>query len=107
MVEEIQCVVCGQFPYKALECRSCNKLFCKYCQLQIGAGKNPLVSTTTLYDNDGQLVDPRLQEFASAGRDGRGFSVKGSNKMKGSKDMPFPSDLHLYCPNCQEGGDFL
>ena len=35
MVEEIQCVVCNQFPYKPLECRSCNKLFCKYCQLQL------------------------------------------------------------------------
>ena len=33
MVEEIQCVVCFQFPYKPLECKKCNKLFCKYCQL--------------------------------------------------------------------------
>ena len=31
MVEEIQCVVCFQFPYKPLECKKCNKLFCKYC----------------------------------------------------------------------------
>ena len=35
MVEEIQCVVCFQFPYKPLECKKCNKLFCKYCQLQL------------------------------------------------------------------------
>ena len=38
MVEEIQCVMCGQFPYKPMECRKCNKLFCKYCQLQLGQG---------------------------------------------------------------------
>ena len=35
MVEEIQCVMCFQFPFKPLECKSCNKLFCKYCQLQL------------------------------------------------------------------------
>ena len=33
MVEEIQCVICYQFPFKPLECKKCNKLFCKYCQL--------------------------------------------------------------------------
>ena len=31
MVEEIQCVMCLQFPYDPLECKNCNKLFCKYC----------------------------------------------------------------------------
>ena len=31
MVEEISCTVCNQFPYKPLECKACNKLFCKYC----------------------------------------------------------------------------
>ena len=36
MVEEIQCVVCQQFPYKPLQCKVCNKLFCKYCQVQMG-----------------------------------------------------------------------
>ena len=38
MVEEIQCVMCFQFPFKPLECKSCNKLFCKYCQLQLKKG---------------------------------------------------------------------
>ena len=37
MVEEIQCVVCSQFPYKPKECNKCNKLFCKYCQLQLAS----------------------------------------------------------------------
>jgi len=35
MVEEIQCVMCFQFPFEPMECGSCNKLFCKYCQLQL------------------------------------------------------------------------
>ena len=38
MVQEIQCVVCQQFPYKPKECKECNKLFCKYCQLALGQG---------------------------------------------------------------------
>ena len=38
MVEEIQCVMCFQFPFKPLECKNCNKLFCKYCQLQLQKG---------------------------------------------------------------------
>jgi hypothetical protein len=33
MVEEITCCMCQQFPYSPLECRKCNKLFCKNCQL--------------------------------------------------------------------------
>ena len=31
MVEEITCVMCGQFPHDPLECKNCNKLFCKNC----------------------------------------------------------------------------
>lgn len=31
-----------------------------------------MMTNTTLYDQDGNMVDPRLQEFTSAGRDGRG-----------------------------------
>jgi len=31
MVDEIICVMCNQFPYSPLECRRCNKLFCKHC----------------------------------------------------------------------------
>ena len=31
MVEEIKCVVCGEFPHEPLECGSCHKLLCKYC----------------------------------------------------------------------------
>jgi hypothetical protein len=69
-------------------------------------GKNPMVSTTTLYDNEGQLTDPRLQEFASAGRDGRGGAIRqsGSGKMK---DLGLTPEFDVCCPNCQERGDFL
>ena len=35
LVEEIECVMCHNFPYSPLECKQCNKLFCKYCQLQL------------------------------------------------------------------------
>ena len=35
MVEEIECVMCGNFPFSPLECRKCNKLFCKHCQNQL------------------------------------------------------------------------
>jgi hypothetical protein len=35
MVEEITCVMCQQFPYSPLECKRCNKLFCKHCQLEL------------------------------------------------------------------------
>ena len=31
MVEEIVCIMCGAFPYSPMECRDCNKLFCKHC----------------------------------------------------------------------------
>lgn len=33
MVEELECIVCSQFPFKAKECFNCKKLFCKFCQI--------------------------------------------------------------------------
>jgi hypothetical protein len=98
MVEEIQCVVCGQFPYKALECKSCNKLFCKYCQIQLNKGQN-LLSNTTIHDDRGNLVDPRLQEYASAGRDGRG---RDGSKFQSAnmKKIGITPDFDVCCPNC-------
>ena len=49
MVEEIVCVMCGNFPYAPMECRKCNKLFCKNCQLELGqaAGNITHISTVT------------------------------------------------------------
>ena len=41
MAEEIFCVMCGNFPYQPLECRNCNKLFCKHCQLQLKQNNDP------------------------------------------------------------------
>ena len=35
LAEEITCVMCGNFPYSPMECRRCNKLFCKNCQLEL------------------------------------------------------------------------
>ena len=31
MVEEIQCVMCLNFPFSPAECKKCNKLFCRHC----------------------------------------------------------------------------
>jgi hypothetical protein len=28
LVEEIKCVMCNNFPYMPLECKSCHKIFC-------------------------------------------------------------------------------
>jgi len=35
LVEEVQCVMCNQFPYMPLECKGCHKIFCQYCQLML------------------------------------------------------------------------
>lgn len=50
MAEEIQCVMCLNFPYSPLECKSCNKLFCKYCQLQLH--QNTGHSVVDVFDQD-------------------------------------------------------
>ena len=39
MVEEIQCVMCGNFPFDPMECIKCNKLFCKHCQEQLSGAE--------------------------------------------------------------------
>lgn len=28
LVDEIKCVMCGNFPYMPLECKDCHKIFC-------------------------------------------------------------------------------
>jgi hypothetical protein len=77
-----------------------------------------MMSTTTLYDQDGNMVDPRLQEFTSAGRDGRGRdgTMASKNSVGGSKGMKsrenaineiITPDYDVCCPNCQARGDFL
>jgi len=40
MVEEIICTMCNKFPYEPKECKSCNKLFCHNCQLEILSQKS-------------------------------------------------------------------
>jgi len=49
------------------------------------------------------LGDPRLQEFVSAGRDGRGGTVRVSNKdkiRKGISETGNVADYDVCCPNC-------
>lgn len=33
LVEEASCVMCDNFPFEPMECKNCNRFFCKYCQL--------------------------------------------------------------------------
>ena len=56
-----------------MECKSCNKLFSKYCQLQFGKGPQPLEEFESPQDpvefgNVDQKID---QKLILAGRDGR------------------------------------
>lgn len=44
MVDEITCCMCQQFPFSPLECKNCNKLFCKHCQIQLQQGTGPNVA---------------------------------------------------------------
>ena len=81
MVEEIQCVVCYQFPFKPLECKKCCKLFCKYCQLQI---KKEAENAEIEYQAEMRLAQQNSQK----------------------KQQPPPS-FEPCCPNCNTQGDFL
>lgn len=57
MVEEIQCVMCLNFPFAPMECRKCNKLFCKHCQEQLmGAGAGA--------HNEDDFADPEMHKLS-------------------------------------------
>lgn len=108
MVEEIMCIICQQFPYKPLECKYCNKLFCKYCQLQLGQGQTSPEDFESPQEvnfaNIGKKVDNKLM---SAGRDGRSNS-KSPRMQRGAGQQPgVTPDFDVCCPNCQARGDFL
>lgn len=55
MVEEIQCVMCLNFPFSPKECVKCNKLFCKHCQQQ-------LMGASTAHNED-DFADPELHKI--------------------------------------------
>ena len=93
MVEEIQCVVCFQFPYKPLECRKCNKLFCKYCQLQLGQLVTDDSSIMETAGGMGGLMGRMEKKLVGAGRD-QDYGIK-------------PNGENQCCPNCGEGDDFM
>jgi hypothetical protein len=52
MVEEITCVMCSQFPYSPQECKRCNKLFCKHCQLELNRASNGAVLGKAFHNED-------------------------------------------------------
>ena len=108
LVEEIECVICKQFPFKPVECKSCNKLFCKYCQLQLTKEglpdafvKKVQVDMQTASAKDAfAALDEKLEfKMISAGRDGR-----GKQQMLNG---PRPDFQECQCPNCGIQGDFF
>jgi hypothetical protein len=90
MVEEIQCVVCKQFPFKPLECKSCNKLFCKYCQIHLQKGENPKSFVQThqqFVDRNGNIINESQSDF----------NTRSGGKAKGDFMTP---EFDVCCPNC-------
>ena len=90
MVEEIQCVVCKQFPFKPLECKSCNKLFCKYCQIHLQKGENPKSFVQThqqFVDRNGNIINESQSDL----------NTRSGGKAKGDFMTP---EFDVCCPNC-------
>ena len=56
MVEEIQCVMCLNFPFSPMECKKCNKLFCKHCQDQLFGANAP--------HNEDEFADPEQHKLS-------------------------------------------
>ena len=91
MVDEITCIVCKQFPFKPLECRSCNKLFCQYCQIHLrkgGSAKSFINTHQQFVDRHGNVID----------------QPRSSSKL--ATEMVTP-EYDICCPNCQATGDFM
>lgn len=88
MVEEITCVMCQQFPYSPKQCRKCDKLFCKHCQVELmrGSGVN-------------SSDDPN-----SSPRNGRQATNRSQNPQS---NVGLTPGFDVCCPNCQERGDFI
>jgi hypothetical protein len=106
MVEEIQCVMCLNFPFQPMECKKCNKLFCKHCQQWLlgGAGKH----------NEDDFADPekhklpkeKMAQMSPAER--QSYAAQAYQKtVPGFPNKHITPGYDVCCPNCQERGDFL
>ena len=96
--------MCYQFPYEPLECKKCNKLFCKYCQLQLQQGvpaqQEDLPPIERLSEDRLAQMSPRQRkEYAAAqyARQQQQFKMK----------QGMTPGYDVCCPNCQARGDFM
>lgn len=102
MVEECVCVMCGNFPFSPLECKNCNKLFCKHCQQQLlGASAH----------NEDDFADPEMhklskEKMAQMSPSERQKYAARVYQKQSNKNMTTPG-FDVCCPNCQERGDFM
>lgn len=93
MVEELQCIVCSQFPFKAKECYSCKKLFCKFCQIQLLEGNTLKIKAPSV--DDSKVIQKKANSYQDK---------EGSLLDIGKGSTP---EFDICCPNCQQKGDFL
>ena len=106
MVDEIICAMCNQFPYSPLECRRCNKLFCKHCQLQLSAGKQGVHNEDDFADPElNKLSDEKLQTMSVSER--KAYAAQMYDRQKAYKARGPQGHYDVCCPNCQERGDFM
>lgn len=86
LVEEIYCVACGQFPFSPMQCRKCDKLFCKNCVDDLNKGK------------------AQNEDFGEHSKSPRNRA--STNRSMNPQSTPTPGGAYC-CPNCNEGGDFI
>ena len=59
LVEEVSCISCHSFPFDPMECRSCNGIFCKYCQVHLFS--NPRSANPGDSSDNYEFSDPEVQ----------------------------------------------
>jgi hypothetical protein len=102
MVEEITCMRCGHFPYSPMECRKCNKLYCKNCQLELrmAAGNITHISNVAI-ESDPHEEQQKLNQMTPNARQSY---LAAKQRQQNMALAPTPGEG---CPNCGERGDFL
>ena len=105
MVEEIQCVMCLNFPFSPMECKKCNKLFCKHCQDQLFGANAPHNEDEFADPEQHKLSKEKLANMSPAQREQYAAQIYAKQTaLKGRNVTP---GFEVCCPNCQERGDFM
>tara|TARA_B110000305_G_C19388534_1_gene613563 strand:+ start:594 stop:959 length:366 start_codon:yes stop_codon:yes gene_type:complete len=114
MAEEIQCVMCLQFPYEPLECKNCNKLFCKYCQIQLQQSDD--LSKLEPHNED-EYANPEQFKLSKdvlakmSPRERKTYAAQMQARQQSQFIRPRKSGVtpgyDVCCPHCQARGDFL